>query len=387
MSAACDQAAAEVGTGVGAALRAVDCTAAEMTASAFGRLFASGGTLGTALTILLTLFIAFFAITLLLGRTNLSVRSLTPRMITLGLVLTFATSWIAYQSVVWNLASGAPDQLATILAGSGESATQTFAAKIDVVFLAIQEATQGEQDFSAFSPPGLMWLGAMLFLLGTVGVLVTAKIALAVLIAIGPVFVVMALFGGTRGLFTGWLKGLVMLAVVPIFVVLGGSLMLELAVPILAALTATPGMIDPQAAMAFFMIGAVHAALMVMMLKVAGTIVAGWSVFGLVPDKQIAGTGQAASSPTGHASSAVQPLNSSPAQASTGRAIPAAAMASAPPAANDSGSAADTRRSGAVWRASTPDLARSNPGAAPSRAHGIGNRFRPANTPRTEKFT
>ena len=45
-------------------------------------------------------------------------------MMTLGLVLTFATSWIAYQSVVWNLATGAPDQVASILTGSRGPATK-----------------------------------------------------------------------------------------------------------------------------------------------------------------------------------------------------------------------------------------------------------------------
>src|SRR5690606_6928653 len=208
----------------------------------------------------------------------------TPRMITIGLVLTFATSWIAYQGVVWNLAVGAPDQIAGILTGTRGSATTIFADKIDVVFAALIEANGSqatEGATSAFSPPGLMWLGAMLLLLGTVGLLATSKIALAILLALGPVFVVLALFPSTRGLFTGWLKGVVMLAITPLFAVLGGSLMLELAVPVLRALVQVPGMIDARASMAFFMIGAVHAALMVMVLKVAGSMVAGWTVFGL----------------------------------------------------------------------------------------------------------
>ncbi|HCC26960.1 MAG TPA: type VI secretion protein, partial [Erythrobacter sp.] len=136
------------------------------------------------------------------------------------------------------------------------------------------------QDISTFSPAGMMWFGALLFMLGTVGLLVTTKIALGVLVALGPLFVVMALFNGTRGLFTGWVKGLTLCALAPLFAVLGGSVMLELAVPILGALTATPGQVDPQAGMAFFMIGAVHVALMVLVLKVAGAMVAGWSVFG-----------------------------------------------------------------------------------------------------------
>ena len=46
-----------------------------------------------------------------------------------------------------------------------------------------------------------------------------------------------------------------------------GSVMLELAVPIIQTLTATPGVIDPQAAMAFFLVGAVHVALMALVME------------------------------------------------------------------------------------------------------------------------
>ncbi|MGE5953049.1 MAG: type IV secretion system protein, partial [Qipengyuania vulgaris] len=285
-SAACQQVAGQVGNGVAAALRGVDCVAGEASAAAFGKLFAPGGALGTTLTIVLTLYVAIFGFLLLTGRTNIGVRALIPRMMTLGLVLTFATSWVAYQSVVWNLFVATPDYLAGVLTGTSGSATDVFAQKIDVVFIAIQEASGNNQDFAAFSPHGMMWLGAMLFMLGTVGLLVTTKIALGILVALGPIFVVLALFNGTRGLFTGWLKGVVMCALAPLFAVLGGSIMLELAVPILSALTANPGVVPAQAGMAFFMIGAVHVALMVMVFKVAGAMVAGWSVFGLVPSKE-----------------------------------------------------------------------------------------------------
>ena len=381
MSAQCEAAAQSVGNGVAAALRAVDCVAGETTAAAFGRLFAPGGALLTVLTILLTLYVAFFAINLLLGRASLGVRSLTPRMMTIGLVLTFVTSWIAYSSVVWNLAIGAPDQIATVITGSQGSATAVFAQKLDVVFQALQQASPGQaqgKDISAFSPEGMMWLGAMLLLLGTVGLLVTARIALAVLIAVGPVFVVMALFGGTRGLFTGWLKGLVMLALVPLFAVLGGSVMLELAVPVLAALVQTPGQIDSQAAMAFLMIGAVHVALMIMVLKVSGTMVSGWRVFGLVPDKDERGGKVTALAP---APAAVVPA-AAPAAANTSasdRRIPVSSFAVAP-AANDAGALGEGGRR--ETRVIARDIASGGAQVEPlmptgaSRARGIGSRFR-----------
>ena len=375
-SANCQQVAQEVGNGVAAALRGVDCVAGEASAAAFGKLFASGGALSYALTAILTIYIAVFGFLLVTGRTNIGVRSLVPRMMTLGLVLTFATSWVAYQSVVWNLFVYTPDWLAGVLTGTQGSATDVFAQKIDVVFIAIQEASGNNQDFSAFSPHGMMWLGAMLFMLGTVGLLVTTKIALGILVALGPVFVVLALFNGTRGLFTGWLKGVVMCALAPLFAVLGGSIMLELAVPILSALTANPGVVPAQAGMAFFMIGAVHVALMVMVFKVAGAMVSGWSVFGLVPSNQDSSNTQVpAPAP---APQVVQPL--AQAQAATqaseqARRIDVSAIATGA-AANDSGGGAS--RTTKVYATASAGAQTGPLTSGPSRTTGIGSRFKAA---------
>lgn len=386
----CQEAMDNVGGGIGASLRAVDCAAAEMASSAFGRLFGAEGALAPALTILLTLFIAIFAFGLITGRTRIGLSSLTPRMVTLVLVVTFATSWLAFQAVFYNLAVGAPDQIARILMGTDGSATNVFADKIDVVLGVLVEASGGDsmgEATSMFSPPGLMWLGGTLLLLGTVGILATCKIALAVLMALGPVFIVMALFDGTRGLFVGWLKGLTMLAVAPLFAVLGGSLMLELAVPVIAELSQIPGQIDARAAMAFFMIGAVHCALMVMVLKVAATMVAGWTVFGLArPAREdergasaLAATSRATPVAAFPAAAAAAPGRVDPARATTpapGREIRVAGAA-LPLAANDSGGAgtAQIHRTTRIVGAGAPAGADADRPQV-SRARGIGSRFK-----------
>ena len=57
--------------------------------------------------------------------------------------------------------------------------------------------------------------------------------------------------------------------------------MLELVAPVVATLRGGDGAIDVRAAMALFLLACVHCALMVMMLKVAGTMVSAWNVFGL----------------------------------------------------------------------------------------------------------
>src|SRR6202008_1215649 len=132
---------------------------------------------------------------------------------------------------------------------------EIFGDRVDLVFGAIADAVETDRQAQSpaptaqpgaqaaagaasgnFTPANLMWLGALLLLLGTVGVLVTARIALAVLMAVGPVFVVFALFDATRGLFVGWLRGLVLTAVTPLFVVAGGGMVLELLVPVVVSL-------------------------------------------------------------------------------------------------------------------------------------------------------
>lgn len=387
---ACEGLAANASAGVAPALRAVDCLANEATASAFGRLFGGQGALVPALTILLTLYIAFFAISLLTGRSRISISALTPRMMTLGLVLTFATSWVAYQGVVWNLAVGAPDQIAGVLMGAKGSATQMFADRIDMIFAAIGEvadaagggqggATQNAAAGS-FTPGNLMWLGALLLLLGTVGVLVTARIALAVLLALGPIFVVFALFSGTRGLTAGWLRGVVLTAVTPLFVVVGGGLMLELLVPVVSSLRMGEG-INGRAAMSLFMIATIHISLMAMVLRVVGTMVAGWQVFGLASSRKDSDDA-AASAPAGNAApgQAIAPFEAATASGQRrNAALVAASTATADPSQGSSGA----HPGQGLVHSSRTQIVTQVAGTLPSlpprevaRARGVGSRFR-----------
>jgi type IV secretion system protein VirB6 len=386
----CDTLVANASLGVAPALRAVDCLAGETTAAAFGRLFGGQGALTQALIIILTLYIAFFAISLMLGRSRLSISALTPRMLTLGLVLTFVTSWMAYQSVVWNLATGAPDQIAGVLMGTGGSATRIFADRIDMVFAAIAEVSQaasGAQPAAAaqgaaqgaavgsFTPANLMWLSALLLLLGTVGVLVTARIALAVLLAVGPVFLVFALFSGTRGLTAGWLRGVVLTAVTPLFVVVGGGMTLELLVPVIAALGGAEG-INGRAALALFLIAAVHVALMVMIMKVTNTMVSGWRVFGLSSGGDA--NRPAASAPL-PAAAAVTPAPAlqdprAPAMNRAGAVAAGAATGGSPTGMVQSASSGPVRERRTVI-AQAAGMAPTLPALPRQRARGIGSRF------------
>lgn len=268
------------GSAIANGLRAVDCVAGQATETAFARIFGGSGALTGALTIALTLYIALLAIGLLSGRSTLSLSTLTPRVMLLGLVLTFATSWAAYQSVIWTLLSGGPDQIAGILLKTRGSASIAFAQRLDVLFNAVAEAAAqahaAQGDAKGTTPDDLLSWSALLLLLGTVGVLVTSRIALAALLAVGPVFLVMALFSGTRGLFEGWIKAAVMFALVPLFTVLIGAGAVAMLEPVVAELGG--GEVDMELAVTVFMAAVVHCALMVMVLKLVGNLTSGWRI-------------------------------------------------------------------------------------------------------------
>jgi type IV secretion system protein VirB6 len=59
------------------------------------------------------------------------------------------------------------------------------------------------------SAPTMLWISALLLGVGSAGVIVITKIMLGFLLALGPVFIMCGLFGGTRGLFEGWLRSVV----------------------------------------------------------------------------------------------------------------------------------------------------------------------------------
>lgn len=268
--------------GIADAVEKLDCAAAEATAASFGRLFGSSGNFATALTILLTLYVGFFALSLLTGRSSLRASVLTPKMLTLGLVLTFVTSWVAYQSVVWNLAVGGPDEIATVLVGSDGSATAAFAGRLDTLFervgAAAEAAASQESAAPAFTAPSnILSLAAVIFLLGTVGVLAVCRLGLAALLILGPVFIVLALFEGTRGVFHGWLKSVALFALVPLLTVILGSGALYAIAPMVDGL-AVAGEISLQTAVSILVASVVYVALMIAAFKIAGNLTRGWQL-------------------------------------------------------------------------------------------------------------
>lgn len=291
-------------TGISGALMSVDCQIGRVVEDSFGRLFGDGGYLGTALTICLTLYIAFLAFGLITGRTRLTLTTMTPKVLAIGLVLTFVTAWPAYQTVVYNLLTRGPDEIAAALTGSNEGASAAFAKRLDVLFVHFADAATAFEQTSQAAPAAstapsvqtpqpiappirngkssasdMLWSSGLILLLSTVGVLVLSRLILTLLLALGPLFVVFALFTQTRGLFEGWLRTSIGFAFIPMLVTLGGSAALALLTPAILAISGDPMQTvrDIQPIVILFMGSVIYAAFLIMLMVVAFNIVKNWN--------------------------------------------------------------------------------------------------------------
>lgn len=275
--------------GVAHALASVDCRVGLAVTSSYGRLFGQDGVFGTVLTALLTLYVAFIALGLMTGRTRLTLSGMVPKVLAIGLVLTFATSWPAYHAVIYGLLVGGPDQVATALAGPGGTAAN-FAGRLDELLTRFADVAKvlGDNAPGASKTLGplagpqmaaaLVWLSGMMILLASAGALVLTRVVLALLLAMGPVFVVLALFRQTRGLFEGWLRTALVFALAPTLTVLSGSAALALLGPLVDAIADDPAgaVAELRPILELFMGSVVYVGLVAMMIWTSASLVRGW---------------------------------------------------------------------------------------------------------------
>ena len=161
------------------------------------------------LRIALVLYVVLYGIAILRGAISEPVMDFAVRSLKLAFLYLLATTTAYSTFVTEPLFTGLPNALTEAISGSG---TPSVGAAFDQFFA--YAAWLGEdisREASAFNPgpyvvsAGVFLVGALAAALGF-GVVVLAKLALALLVALGPIFIACALFDATRRFFFGWLS-------------------------------------------------------------------------------------------------------------------------------------------------------------------------------------
>ena len=223
------------------------------------RAMGAGTPFGTALTGMLTVFVALIGYRMLLG-SMLSLREGVLLALRLGVVLTLATQWPAYKTLVFDVVTGAPGELAAGASGGleGDLSPTAIAARIDGVTAAIADLVspatvsvpvppqQGQVPGQNPVQPGQvapaqvsaaplagtlpqtaqfpLELADTALVVSALGGLLSVSATMALMLALGPLFIVSLLFAWTRGLFVAWVR------------VLLGAMLGTIAVPLVLAL-------------------------------------------------------------------------------------------------------------------------------------------------------
>lgn len=215
--------------------RYVDCQAALLGEGGYAALSAANSPVILALGGLLTILVALQGYRLLLGEA-LAPRDAVLLAAKVGLVLTFATQWPAYRATVYNLSIETPRELLSILPGAGGGSGRNIPARLQTSYQAIAELTRPSAAPQMLPPPGTQPNGAsepvvpqtlpfsltnnpllasagIVLLVSGLAVLLTVRLLAALLLALGPLFFACLLFDTTRGLFEGWLRALLGMAI------------------------------------------------------------------------------------------------------------------------------------------------------------------------------
>jgi len=206
----------------------LDCQAQTIGSFGFQSLAERGSLAGVVLSALLALFIALYAIRLLFGPGE-EPRDLMGAVLKVGIVLTIAVSWPAWRTVAYDTVLFGPAEVAAAITPSTlpdpraefPRRLQDIDAGIAALIVAgiSSETDRPTVDTAGniVAPAALDGSAALgwarsLYLASTIGSLATLRIAGGLLLALAPLFAGLLLFDLTRGIFTGWLRGLVMVA-------------------------------------------------------------------------------------------------------------------------------------------------------------------------------
>ncbi len=245
-------------------LSAVDCQTRAYAQLGYSALTQGSGLFQTALTVMLTIYVAVIGYRMLFGQGNIRLSDAPVIALKIGVILALVTSWSTFQTLVFDVANRAPKEIAAVVAAPLQGRRASLAsAPVDGLQFAYDEMGRTAEALGKKAGPNartyanaeasaaqtLTTATVALFVMSA-GVISASTLAIGVLTAVGPVFIALFLIPATRGLFVGWVRALTATALIPMVGWLLIVLMLAVIQPWLETLELQrPDNVDPQTAM------------------------------------------------------------------------------------------------------------------------------------------
>ena len=214
-------------------LQAVDIAAGSFTDNAS----AAVSTITPTILTFITLYIMIWGWAMARGMVQEPVMDAVMRFAKLVLVFVFATRFAVYAPQVRELVFDAPDKIAQTITGLNTKLAITtmevfgIALKVGGSYITDADALSGSSgvpDLSLLAIGIGVWGGGAALTGIVVGTLVIANIILAILLAVGPIFIMMILFESTKKLFDAWLGQVVSYMIVIATTIIASTIVMQI---------------------------------------------------------------------------------------------------------------------------------------------------------------
>lgn len=258
-------------------LQLVDATVKPYTITAWSNVSAANA---TSLRLMLILYVALFGVLVWYGALRLTMGQVVKHLFTATAVFVLATSWGAFATLIYDLFNGVPDALAGALAGGGTSASDALGRVFDQGIEAARVVWQqaGPMDLTLALVGAIVFVGTVLMTGAALVLVILAKLGLAVLLALGPIFIMLYLFNATRSFFEGWIRQLAnfSLLIVLTFGVL--ALILKIVEPATAAFAAKGASVQLSDTAQYLLMAVVSGFLFALVPGFASGVVGGFAL-------------------------------------------------------------------------------------------------------------
>jgi len=191
-------------------IAAVDATSAGMVSAIYGEL---GTSFFPAVRNAIVISMMIFGISMMMGWIEYPVKQFAKIAVKISLVLGLAFNWTYFNLFFYDVFTNGPDAVGALVldavggAGAGTISTQIGQLLTDGI-IAAGAAFASDGFFMPYVLGALIFIAIILICGYALALIVLAKIAMTIVLALGPIFIVFLLFDLTKQMFASWLQQL-----------------------------------------------------------------------------------------------------------------------------------------------------------------------------------
>ena len=261
----------------------------------------------TTITLAFTFYIVLLGYRFLTHSASSDLATLTRHGVVMLVVYGLIMQWSLYNTFFYNVFTGEPTYISVVLADSaGAPTTETSAQALDNIYnTGVRAAGELFSQIELTSPQYafyalIVWFVTFVSCVFALCLLIYAKLALSIGLALGPIFLIFILWEGTKGLFESWIKKLVNFGLVPIITTCILMLMLSIENTTLGQLTTkdAKGVVTFEAMGPYLCVSIANFLLLMQVLPIAASLSGGIALASITKGIDVAKNAlKAASSP------------------------------------------------------------------------------------------